>query len=107
MSNAILGGSAPTIPQYVADGISGSGDTRTLTFSGGAPPNDGSLALCTVIISDSTGFYYSNSGPTGHAYQRLLYWADASTGKARVTNGSGFDYVVVAGWSFVADANLD
>jgi hypothetical protein len=100
MSNALAASVSVAVPQYVADGYTGSGNTRQLTFSGGAPPTDGSIGLCFVIINVSTGIAY-----VGGAYQRLLYWADTVVGKAQVTGSSDFDLVSVPQWSFVADAN--
>jgi hypothetical protein len=89
------------IPTYVADGFSGSGSTRTLTFSGDDPPIDGSIALAFIVINGSTGVSY-----VGGAFQRLAYWADTVVGVAKVNGGSGFDFVSVPAWSFVADANV-
>jgi hypothetical protein len=101
----VTAGSAPavmvSIPQFVADGISGDGSTRTLTFSSGAPPTDGSIGLCFVVIDDSTGLAY-----TTNAFQRLLYWTDNTVGLAGVTGVEGVDLVSVPSWSFVADANV-
>jgi hypothetical protein len=104
MGNSIPASSVPPaviVPTYVADGYSGSGTTRTLTFSGGAPPTDGSIAFAFVVIQSSLGFGY-----VGGAYQRLLYWADTAVGIARVGGASGIDFVSVPSWSFVADANV-
>jgi hypothetical protein len=99
MANAIAAGSAPSIPQYVADGYSGSGSNRTLTFSGGAPPSDGSIGLAFIVLN-ITGLSFADN-----AYQRLAYWADASPGKAQVTGISGISTVDVYAWSFLADAS--
>lgn len=101
MANAIAPGSAPSIPQYVADGYSGSGVNRTLTFSSGAPPTDGSIGLAFIVLDlTATGLTFADN-----AYQRLAYWADASPGKAEVTGVSGVSTVSVTAWSFVADAS--
>jgi hypothetical protein len=90
-----------SVPQYVADGYSGSGSNRTLTFSGGAPPTDGSIALAFIVIDvNSTGLTYVDN-----AFQRLAYWADASSGKAAVTGVSGISTVSITAWSFLADAS--
>jgi hypothetical protein len=99
MGNALAASVSVAVPQYVADGYTGTG-TATLTFSGGAPPTDGSVALATVIIQNTTGLSYK-----GGAYQRLLYWADTVVGVAAVQGVGGIDYVKVPQWSFVADAN--
>lgn len=41
-----------SIPTYVADGMTGPvGGIYTLTFSGGAPPTDGSVGLAFVTLS--------------------------------------------------------
>lgn len=90
-----------SIPQYVADGFSGSGSSRSLTFSGSAPPTDGSVGLAFIVIASSTGLSYA----TG-AFQRLAYWSDATVGAATVNGGSGFSHVKVPTWSFVADAEF-
>lgn len=91
-----------TIPSFVADGVSGSGAIRELTFSGGAPPTDGSLAMAFIVINGNTGLSY-----VGGHYQRLAYWINAGGGGvAKVSGGSGFDFVHVPAWTFIADANV-
>lgn len=100
MGNQLQGSVQVYVPQYVADGLSGSGNDRSLTFSGGAPPTDGSIAMCTVIIQSSLGISYANG-----AYQRLFYWADTNPGKAEVIGGSGFNTVSVPTFSCVQDAS--
>lgn len=104
LSTSVTAGSAPavsvSIPQYVADGYTGAGVDRTLTFSGSTPPADGSVGLAFIVLDGGTGLSYSNN-----AYQRLAYWADASPGKAGVTGVDGIHTVSITAWSFVADVS--
>ena len=100
------------IPTYVADGFIGSGDIRELTFSAfsnvpnaGTLPKDGSGPAFALITLAIPGLTFS-AGPFGSPANRLVYFG-GSTGKVQVSGGSGFNYVVVANYSFVADANVD
>lgn len=89
-----------SIPTYTADGFTGSGTLRELTFSGPAPsPDDGLIA----IILDIAGLSYA-AGPFGAPSQRLAYYCVNPSGFAQVSGGSGFTEVVVGGFSFLADA---
>jgi hypothetical protein len=103
MSNSleVIAGSAPTVAirAYVADGIGPSGDPRALTFSGDAPPTDGSIALCFVTLAIAGLSYASGEG------QRLLYFSNGGNPHAKVNGGSGFNYVAVPYWSYVAGSN--
>jgi hypothetical protein len=98
MSNEIpasVGGSltvAVTIPTFEADGTSGSGDTKTLTFSSGAPPTDGSIGLAFITLNPSLDTW------AGGGTQRLAYFRGATVGGA-----NGLFTYVVPDWSFVAD----
>lgn len=98
MGNKIPVTSEAIIPTFVADGLTFSGGIATMTFSGGAPPTNGDLALCFVVLNVSTGYSY-RGGP----YQRLLFWSDNEVGKAEITDGFGSNFnAKVPTWSFVA-----
>jgi hypothetical protein len=109
MGNIVTGGSATvsvsaSIQEYIANGWTGSGNPKTLTFEtdigAGVPPTDGSLVLALIVLNSSTGFHFVNGG-----FQRLAYWRDASVGVAQITDGEGttFSVVIPGGWSFLAD----
>ena len=101
MANSLLASVSASIPQYVADGYTGSGSTRELTFSAGAPPTDGSVGLAFIVINGTaTGLSFASG-----AYQRLVYWADKTLGIAGVSGIAGIDAVSVNTWSFLPDAN--
>lgn len=106
MSNGLS--SSVSIPVYTADGVEGAGGWRDLTFSGGAPPTDGSVGLALIALSIS-GVGYAAGTLGGSPTQRLFYFAGtasgATSGGAKVTGGSGYDYVAVPQWACVANAN--
>lgn len=107
MSNSIPG-SVPVsieIPTYVADGYVGSGDTRELTFSGGAPATDGTGPCLAFIKLSISGLSYE-AGDFGSPLQRLVCYSNTSVGRAKVTGGSGFTFVLVGNYSFLAFSDM-
>jgi hypothetical protein len=90
------------VPTYTADGYDGAGGTRLLTFSTGAPPNDGSGPCFIFVKLDISGMSYE-AGDFGAPSQKLAYFAGVSLGRAAVSGISGIDHVVVSNYSFVAD----
>lgn len=102
VTGTVTGGAQ--IDEYIANGWTGSGSVKTLTFEtdigAGTPPSDGSLVLALIVLNSSTGFHFVNGG-----FQRLAYWRDASVGTAQITDGEGTTLTVniPGGWSFLAD----
>lgn len=99
MSNALVAsGDVPSVsveahvPTYVATSYTGASFPKTLVFSAGAPPTDGSIGLAFIALDPAMGIGWQGGGS-----QRLVNFRGATGNTATTDIGS----VVVPGWSFV------